>query len=145
MRYVLIAVAAVLAGAPALAADIYRDIDPSGVVIYTDTPTSPDAKPLDIRSNPTDPERVAMEASALAAAEQARREQSDAQPAAAGEEQPDPAEQCREARERAETYAAAPRLYEPLPDGGRRYLTDEELARQRDAAEQAVVRYCDSR
>lgn len=144
MRYVLFAVSAALFASLALAGEIYRAVDPSGIVIYTDTPTTPDAQPLDIRSNPTDPQRVAMENSALAA-EEARREQSGLQPTAAGEEQPDPAEQCRKARERAETYANAPRLYEPLPDGGRRYLTDEELTRQRDAAEQAVVRYCDSR
>ncbi len=37
------------------------------------------------------------------------------------------AEQCAKARERDASYSTSKRLYESLPDGQRRYLTDAEL------------------
>ncbi len=128
----------------AVAGEIYKDVDKDGTPIYTDRPPRPGAQPLDIRSRPTDPERVAAERARLLGTNEP-----DAPPPPA-EDAPDPeaeaaarAEQCRLARERAQTYANAQRLYEPLPDGGRRYLTDEELDRARDEARQAIVRFCD--
>lgn len=133
-----------LCTAPAVAGDIYRTVDENGVPVYTDTPPYPGAKPIGIESRATDPERVAAERAALLG----RDEPPPAGPAEAPPGDPRAeaearAEQCRLARERAQTYANAQRLYEPLPDGGRRYLSDEELARARDEAQQAIVRFCD--
>jgi hypothetical protein len=130
--------------APAVAGDIYKSVNAQGVVTYSDTPPYPGAKPLDIRSRPTDPDVVAAERAELMGTrgEQSPPEQAEAAPdteAQAAQR----AEQCRLARERAAKYANAQRLYEPLPDGGRRYLTDEELDQARDEARQAIVRFCE--
>ena len=139
------ALLAVVIAGPAVAGDIYKTVDEKGVPIYTDKPPYPGAKPLGITSRPTDPEAVAEESARLLGADSP-----DLVPPPPAEQASDPAaeaaareEQCRLARERAQTYASSQRLYEPLPDGGRRYLTDEELARARDEAQQAIVRFCE--
>ncbi|MEJ2513760.1 MAG: DUF4124 domain-containing protein [Gammaproteobacteria bacterium] len=145
MRIVIASALLMLALAGTVGAgEIYKDVDERGTPIYTDKPPRPGAKPLDIRSRPTDPAQVAAQRARLMGTDEA-----DAPPPPE-DAAPDPeaeaaarAEQCRLARERAQTYANAQRLYEPLPDGGRRYLTDEELDRARDEARQAVVRFCD--
>jgi hypothetical protein len=130
---------------PAVAGEIYRSVDENGVTVYTDRPPYPGAQPISIHSRPTDLAAVAEEQARLLGeddpnlvppppAERARDPQAEAAQRA---------EQCRLARERAQTYATSQRLYEPLPDGGRRYLTDEELDRARDEAQQAVARFCE--
>ena len=139
------ALLAVAIAGPAVAGDIYKTVDDNGVPVYTDRPPYPGAKPLGITSRPTDPEAVAEESARLLGADSP-----DLVPPPSAGQAPDPAaeaaareEQCRLARERAQGYATSQRLYEPLPDGGRRYLTDEELTRAREEAEQAVVRFCE--
>jgi len=138
------ALLAMVVAGPAVAGDIYKTVDENGVPTYTDKPPYPGAKPLSITSRPTDPEAVAEESARLLGADSrdlvpppAEQASDPAAEAAAREEQ------CRLARERAQTYASSQRLYEPLPDGGRRYLTDEELTRARDEAQQAIVRFCE--
>ena len=42
--------------------------------------------------------------------------------------------QCNAARERFNVYTTAPRLYETLPGGERRYLTEDELTAAREQA-----------
>jgi len=139
------ALLAVVIAGPAVAGDIYKTVDEKGVPVYTDKPPYPGAKPLGISSRPTDPEAVAQERARLLGADSP-----DLVPPPPADRAPDPEaeaaareEQCRLARDRAQTYATSQRLYEPLPDGGRRYLTDEELTRARDEAQQAVVRFCE--
>ena len=39
-------------------------------------------------------------------------------------------------------YTTAPRLYESLPDGGRRYLTDDEIDQARASAMDDVDAWC---
>jgi len=53
------------------------------------------------------------------------------------------AENCEKARTRLLTYNTARRLYRPLEDGEREYLTDEELDSERMAAQQLVDEWCD--
>lgn len=129
---------------PAFAGDIYRSVDENGVPVYTDKPPYPGAKPIGIHSRPTDPEAVAQEQARLLG--EGNPNLAPPPPVQAARdpeaEAAQKAEQCRLARERAQTYANARRLYEPLPDGGRRYLSDEELDRARDEAQQAVARFC---
>ncbi len=138
------ALLALAVAGPVMAGDIYKSVDDKGVPVYTDKPPHPGAKPIGIRSRPTDPRAVAEERARLLGTDSPdlapppRGAARDPEAEAAARE-----EQCRLARERAQLYATSQRLYEPLPDGGRRYLTDEELTRARDEAEQAVVRFCE--
>jgi hypothetical protein len=53
------------------------------------------------------------------------------------------AEQCKQAQERYRTYIESRRLFRQLPNGEREYLTDEELNQARIEARQAVDEYCD--
>jgi hypothetical protein len=146
VKFILSVLAATLVATPALAGDIYRTVDKRGVVVYTDTPPYPGAKPIDIRAAPAD-ERAAAERAAYAASNQAYREERakarQESAAEAGDAAAKRAVECEQARQRAATYANAPRLYEDLPDGGRRYLTDAELSTAREESQQAVVRFCD--
>lgn len=145
MRMFVVSVLLALAlAAPAVAGDIYKSVNDKGVVVYSDKPPYPGAKPIGIHSRPTDPEVVAAERARLMGTE------GEQPPAPEATPTPDPEaqaaqrdEQCRLARERAAKYASSQRLYEPLPDGGRRYLTDEELTQARDEAQQAIVRFCE--
>ena len=50
---------------------------------------------------------------------------------------------CESARDRLERYETAHRLYRPLEDGEREYLSDEELDAERAAARQSVDEWCD--
>ena len=61
--------------ASAFAAEIYRETDAQGRVVYSDRPASASASKLKVESRPTDPE--ALEARRAAIAErQAKREES---------------------------------------------------------------------
>jgi hypothetical protein len=51
--------------------------------------------------------------------------------------------ECEAARKRFQTYTEAPRLYETLPGGERRYLTDDELDQARAGAEKDIESWCD--
>jgi len=99
---------------------------------------------------PTDPQRVARE--------QMREQYEENQAEAAATEQAETAAeeatrraeeartrdlQCNAARERYKVYTTAPRLYETLPGGERRYLTDDELTAARVQAKADVEQWCD--
>jgi len=135
--------------ASAASADVYRYIDPRGNVQYTDKPALLPAQKLAVQSRPTD----ATEVEAGSAAEQARTAAADAARQQAAARQADQnkagkvtatakAEQCVKARERNDAYSTSKRLYETLPDGERRYLTDAELDDARARAEKAVADLC---
>ena len=49
---------------------------------------------------------------------------------------------CEQAQQRAENYSTARRLYRPMADGSREYLTDQELSDARAAADEAVNTWC---
>ena len=51
--------------------------------------------------------------------------------------------QCNAARERFNVYTTAPRLYETLPGGERRYLTEDELTAAREQAQADIEKWCD--
>jgi hypothetical protein len=134
-----------LLAASAVANEVFVTYDAQGRPIYTDRPISPQSQQLAVRSRPTDPEMVAAEEAERLAAEAERRQRAQDEALVAGVQDSEAArrlEDCRRAREAAATYETAQRLYEDLPDGGRRYLSDEELERARDEARQAVARFC---
>jgi hypothetical protein len=135
--------------ASAASADVYRYVDSKGNVQYTDKPALLPAQKIAVQSRPTD----ATEVDAGAEAEQARTAAADAARQQAAARQADQnkagkvtatakAEQCAKARERNDSYATSKRLYETLPDGERRYLTDAELDEARARAEKAVAEMC---
>jgi hypothetical protein len=129
----------------AAASDVYVTYDERGRPIYSDRPLSADSRALDVRSAPTDPALVAAEQEALQEREaesQRRAEEAALLAGLSGDEAARRLEQCRRARETAATYETAQRLYEALPDGGRRYLSDEELDQAREKAQQDIARYC---
>lgn len=129
--------------------EVYRWVDTDGTVHYSDVPTDPDAEPTGLTYEPTMPGRVAarqkQEAAQYAMAEE---QQAVAEEQAADEErkQQETARQreigCAAARKRMDTYTTAPRLYEKLPDGGRRYLTADEIDEARASAMDDVDAWC---
>lgn len=135
--------------ASAASADVYRFVDSKGNVQYTDKPALLPAEKLAVQSRATD----AAEVDAGAAAERARTAAADTARQQAATTRADQAkanqitatakaEQCVKARERSEAYSTSKRLYETLPDGERRYLTDAELDEARAQAEKAVAEMC---
>jgi hypothetical protein len=140
-----------LLAAPAVAedTDVYKWVDQNGVVHYSDVPVDENAVATGIRSERTDRRRVEEEQrrewdqrreDEQQQAEQAEQERQSASRTA--QAAADEADRCATARERAERYTTAHRLFEPLPDGGRRYLTDEETTAARASAEAEVERWC---
>jgi len=145
IRFLLPALLIALVAMSAHANDVYRTVQKDGTVVYSDRPLSPESVRLNLSSDPTNPERVAAEAEARRTADAERESQAaEAEPSAAGlaAQVELRAEACREARKAYEAYERAPRLYESLPDGGRRYLSDEEVVRARESARQAVADFC---
>lgn len=135
--------------ASAASADVYRYVDSKGNVQYTDKPALLPAEKLAVQSRSTD----AAQVDASAEAERARTTAADAARQQAAATRADQnkagkitatakAEQCVKARERNEAYSTSKRLYETLPDGERRYLTDAELDEARAQAEKAVAEAC---
>jgi hypothetical protein len=127
------------------AEEIYRTVKPDGTVVYSDRPISADSVLVQIQSRPAGEARAAAEAAAANAfAGPPGAPGEDEALAAAREEQARlRAAACEEARKALETYENSPRLYEQLPNGGRRFLTDEEIVNVRLAARQAVTDFCE--
>lgn len=131
------------------AADVYKFKDDQGNVLYTDKPATLPAERLNIQSQKTD--TVAVQArqqeelkrlqdvnkSSDQAAAQSRDEQQASQLSATQK-----AEQCTKARQRYDTYTNSQRLYEMLPDGSRRYLSDAELDAARSSAKASMDVMC---
>jgi hypothetical protein len=129
-------------------ADVYKYTDDKGNVHYTDKPATLPAERLNVQSQKTD--LVALQArqeeQARANAASQARQQSASQNAdqrkANEMSATDKAEQCKKARERYDTYMNSQRLYESLPDGERRYLTDAELDAARASAKASMDVLC---
>lgn len=129
---------------------VYKWVDEDGVPHYTDRPpSSAEVTRTGVRSRRTDPDAVmarAEQRSATTATQnEARQETRAANEEAAAEQaktESERQEECAKARERARTYNTARRLYRPLPDGNREYLTDQELSEARASADEAVSTWC---
>lgn len=130
-------------------ADVYKYTDEKGNVHYTDKPSTLPAERLNIQSQRTD--LVALQARQQEELERANaasqaRQQTAAQKAedrkTASAMAADKAEQCKKARERYDSYMNSQRLYEALPNGERRYLTDAELDAARASAKASMDVLC---
>jgi hypothetical protein len=129
---------------------VYKWVDEDGVPQYTDRPPANEAATrTGIRSRRTNPgavmARAEQQSEQRAERNAARQDAADAETNAAAEREQTRAERkekCQRARERAETYNTARRLYRPLPDGSREYLTDQELSEARATADEAVDTWC---
>jgi hypothetical protein len=130
-------------------ADVYKYTDEKGNIHYTDKPAVLPAERLNVQSQKTD--TVALQARQLEDQQRASAaSQSASQSAAQRADQrkaqeisaTDKAEQCKKARERFDSYTTSQRLYEQLPDGERRYLTDAELDAARASAKASMDVLC---
>jgi len=141
MRFLSIMLLATLLATPALANEVYRTVDDRGVVVFSDRPLSSASVRVTVETKaPAAGEPQAMASADPQRGEDAARERG--LQAARTEQAEIKAEACRQARAAVATYETSPRLYESLPDGGRRYLSDEEMAAARQQARQAVADYC---
>lgn len=147
MPRVLIAAIALLTLSPVVQAEIYKWVDSGGHIHYSDKPPAQRAEKLDIESRPTDPERIAAldekrlqaaeqrEAAAAAQADRARVE---------AEQQSARDKNCAIARKALASLVSATRVYEPLPDGGRRYLEQDEVDERMARARADVDEWCNA-
>jgi hypothetical protein len=129
--------------------EIFRWVDSDGVVHFSDRPGSSGAIVVG-QSRSTDPARVREEE--LRNWEEMQKEQKarNTQEAVAAYDTRQAAEnkrvrqiKCARAREMSEVYSDAHRLYESLPNGERRYLSDDELSEARESAMKGVEESCD--
>jgi len=130
--------------------EVYRWVDRDGKVIYSDVPLDPDAQPTGLTYQATSPGQVAARQQRANAQYARAEEQAAVEAEQAGESEQKRQEAtrqreigCAAARKRLETYTTAPRLYEKTPDGGRRYLTDDEIDQARASAMDDVTAWCD--
>jgi hypothetical protein len=146
--FLLTAATAVLVAGP-VAADVYKFKDDKGNVLYTDKPSTLPAERLNIQSQKTDTvaaqARQQEEMKRMQDADKANQQgnnQNKDQPQASQMNATERAEQCTKARERYDSYANSRRLYEKLPDGSRRYLSDAELDAARISAKASMDAMC---
>ncbi len=142
-------VAALALSAGIASADVYKFTDAQGNVLYTDKPSTLPAERLNVQSRKTDvieaQTRQQAEMDRIKAADGSRQDtatrQAD-QKAASDSTAKDKADRCVKARERYEKYTMSQRLFEETPNGGRRYLTDQELSGARAAAKTTMDELC---
>ena len=145
-------------GAIAGAETVYKWVDGSGQVHYTDLPPSQgDAKILGIyqqesgsvdeggdddfteEGDDTDSAPPATDQAPTASGPPVSDE---ARAAAASDAAKAKVENCKTAQDRYQTYIQSQRLYRDLPGGKREYLTDKELNEARARARQDVDDFC---
>ncbi len=156
MKAIVVVVASILIGLVAMTAmaeqfSVYKWVDENGVPQYTDRPPSTAmVERTKIYSRRTNPAAVDAHKGSLSdriAAQKARRkdQKEDRQKAEQIREKTleERAKNCEQAREREKLYMGSRRLYRPLPNGEREYLSDDELDAARTEAHQAVREWCD--
>lgn len=146
-------------GAIAAAETVYKWVDGSGQVHYTDLPPRQgDAKILGVyqqESGSVDEEGADDDFTEEGDDTDSAPPVTDQTPSASGPPISDEAratsaadaakakvENCKTAQDRYQTYIQSQRLYRDLPGGRREYLTDKELAEARARAKQDVDDFC---
>lgn len=134
----------------AAAQGVYRWVDENGVTSYGETP--PDgvqAERTDVRYDRTNPVRLQARldeqravSDAIATRKDDEREVADEKKQIDAENEKIRAANCQLALDRQKKYDEAIRLYRPTEDGGRDYLTDQELDSERAEANLAVNEWC---
>jgi hypothetical protein len=152
------AVLLTVVGATATAETVYKWVDGSGQVHYTDLPPREgDAKILgvyqqeagmveDSESGDYTDEGGDEGSPPAQASETPRTAEPPVSEEAMAAVEADAAKakvvQCKEAQDRYQRYIDSRRLFRETPDGKREYLTDKELTEARARAKQAVTDYC---
>ena len=139
---------ALLATTALQGAEVYRTIDDDGNVSYSDRPIGDNAEAVIIETYaPVVAARTPSAAQNLDGAGAAsnpdgtvQRERREPTPE---ERTEDRAANCTIARERIERYTISRRLFRPLPDGEREYLSDAESDEARARAVADVQEWCD--
>ena len=127
-------------------AEVYKSVDETGKVVYSDRPVDENAATVAIDSRPTDNARISAEKQArterlaLESEEQAKAEE---QAQKDRENQARMDENCRRPREALASLQNAERLYIPRENGERRYLDENETQARRDLARKDVQEWCD--
>jgi len=130
---------------------IYKWVDEQGITHFSEQP------PLDVEAERTTvslrhTNRQALQTrldnrtlknEAVATRKQHEKEQASEEQARDERNQQIRTDNCDRAKTRVLTYNTARRLYRPLEDGERDYLTDEELDSQRADAQKLVDEWCD--
>jgi len=147
--------------AMATAETVYKWVDSSGQIHYTDLPPrQADAKILSVYQQESGFVEDEASASGDYSDEGNDDRSSNATPQSGDATTPEPpvseeamaaaeadaakakVEQCKAAQDRYQRYIESRRLFRETPDGKREYLTDQELTEARARAKQAVGEYC---
>lgn len=127
-------------------ADVYKYTDAQGKVQYTDKPKTLPAERIGLQSRRTDDsavqEREEAERKRMQEANDQRRQSSARTDAGNAPPSKDKGQVCNQAREQYAKYMSSQRMYESLPNGERRYLSDEELDKARSTAKTAMDTLC---
>ncbi len=142
-----VCILAFVAAGVASSADVYRQVDDAGNVIYSDRPADAGAERLKLSTGKTDPAAVAARREALTQAQAGRaaaREQAAAKQAQDRDRAEQRAANCEKARAYQQRVTTAHRLYEVDQNGERQYYSTQQheaaLARARDQ----VQEWCDT-
>ncbi len=145
MKGLVIVITGLLLAMPA-GADVYKWVDSTGKVHYSDKPVDLTAGRVDVRSARTDYDRLerdrqaAIEAAQRQAEEATKQAEVDARQAEVDRVN---AENCAKAQRNLNRVVSAQRLYEVDAEGERTYLSDAEIEARRQTARDDVARYCD--
>lgn len=137
----------------ASAQTVYKWVDADGITHFSTRPprgVPAEATPVRLQRSLQSTEDSADDSSApspeLLAATELRKQQTEEQAAEDAEVARQNAEMqaaaCEKAKARVETYTNARRLYKPLENGEREYLTDDELDAERAKAQREVKELC---
>ncbi len=145
MKGLVIAIVGLFLAVPA-GADVYKWVDSTGKVHYSDKPADLTVGKVNVKSARTDYQRLerdrqsAIEAAQANAEAQARQAEADARQA---ENDRINAENCAKAQRNLNRVVSAQRLYEVDAEGERTYLSDAEIEARRQAARDDVALFCD--
>jgi hypothetical protein len=137
---------AVLAVPPgAFCDDVYKTVDASGNVVYSDRPSSPKSEKMTLpvqQADPSEASRLAKQR-ALQDADYAQRSRQEADEQARQQAQSkQDAARCSSARNRYFTFKDVRRMFRLDADGNRVFYSDEEADAMRAAAKQAMEQAC---
>jgi len=129
-------------------AEVYRWVDKQGKVHFGDHPTSALAQPFKLKKNPQHPSSTAPNAAQHQITRQRmldmyrqERERKKAAKKKRKEETKKLAQRCANARDRLSRYEGS-RLYENLPNGERRYFSEDKREKTISKLRGNIKRYC---
>ncbi len=126
--------------------EVFRSVDSDGNVVFSDTPQNEDANRIVVRTSPTRPLSESAARASVAPQNGAEEEQDDEESATVQQEAAEMeqlrAQNCERATSNLNKLQTARRVYDPLPNGERRYLNDDELEQRKVQARADIQRWC---